>query len=81
VVKVEAGWFCQDFCGTVALVIRDLERSSDSPGPSVGSPTAGKANETNTFGESKARDSDAARPWRSAEQLVTEFPPLFSSCM
>jgi hypothetical protein len=72
VFKAKAGRFCRDFCGTVALVMIDPERSSDSLGPSVDSPTAGEANEL-----IHVRRIQGKRwwPWRSAEQLVTVPTP------
>lgn len=75
VFKAKAGRLCQDFCGTVALVMIDLERSSDSLGPSVDSlPRQAKPMRRTTFGESNARRK-GWWPWRSAEHLVTEFHP------
>lgn len=73
VFKAKAGRFCQDFCGTVALVMIDLERSSDRLGPSVDSPTAGEANETNHV---RTIQGKGWRPWRSAEQLVRVPTPV-----
>lgn len=78
VFKAKAGRLCQDFCGTVALVMIDLERSSDSLGPSVDSlPRQAKPMRRTTFGESNAREVAVAL-CRAPRHRV---PPLFSSCM
>jgi hypothetical protein len=59
VVKVKAECFCQDFRGTIALIVVDLERSSDTLAQAEIIEREVKPLLRTTSGEPKTRDNDA----------------------